>query len=106
MPETPIYKIIFHNHSKVYELFAAGVGSSDLYGFIEVTDLQFHVDEGVVIDPTEERLQEEFADTSALFLPMHSVIRVEKVKRRGQCKIRDSKSGEKVTPLPLPARPR
>lgn len=106
MPDNPIYKIIFHNHNKVYELFAAGVGSSDLYGFIEVSELQFDLEEGVVIDPTEDRLREEFADTEALFLPMHSVIRVEKVKQRGQCKIRDSKSGEKVTSLPLPAKQR
>jgi hypothetical protein len=36
-----------------------------------------------------------------LHLPMHSVVRVEEVKEKGQSVIRDRESGEKVTPFPL-----
>jgi hypothetical protein len=57
------------------------------------------------LDPTEERLREEFAETRVLHLPMQSVLRVEEVERRGNPSIRDAASGEKVvTPFPLPAR--
>lgn len=97
-----LFKVSFHNQGKVYELYCRKVAGSDLsYGFIEVSELVFETDESVVIDPTEERLREEFEATEVLHLPMHSVIRVEQVQRRGTCVIRDSKSGEKVTPLPL-----
>jgi len=100
MSKAILYKVIFLNHGKVYELFASGVTSSGLYGFVEISELQFS-DEGVVIDPTEDRIREEFADSEVLHLPMHSVLRVEQVKARGQCKIRDRETGEKVTPFPL-----
>ena len=97
-----MYKVIFHNQNKVYELYCQKVSGSELaYGFVEISELVFDVDESIVIDPTEERLREEFADVDGLHLPMHAVIRIERVNKRGTCVIRDSHSGEKVTPLPL-----
>lgn len=97
-----MYKISFLNQGKVYEIFCRKVSGSELsYGFIEASELVFETDDSVVIDPTEERLREEFADVEVLHVPMHSVIRVEQVKKRGTAVIRDSHSGEKVTPLPV-----
>ncbi len=97
-----MYKISFLNQGKVYELFARKACGSELsYGFIEVSELVFDGDDSVVIDPTEERMREEFADVEVLHIPMHSVIRIEQVRKRGTCVIRDSKTGEKVTPLPV-----
>ena len=67
----------------------------------------FDVRDGLVVDPTEERLQAEFATTRTLHLPMQSVLRVEEVEKKGASVIRDAASGETVvTPFPLPARPR
>lgn len=96
-----IYKVIFLNHGKVYELFARNVVSSGLYGFIEVEDLIFSNTKGLVVDPTEERMRDEFAGTRILHLPMHSVVRIEEVEKRGTCLIRDRESGEKIMPFPL-----
>lgn len=97
-----MYKISFHNQGKVYEIYCRKVGGSDLaYGFVEASELVFETDESVVIDPTEERLREEFADVEVLHIPMHAVIRIEKVRKRGMSLIRDRETGEKVTPLPL-----
>lgn len=96
-----MYKIVFFNHGNVYELFAEQVESSDLYGFVEAAGLVFERGDRIVVDPTEERLRAEFADTERLMLPMQSVIRIEKVSKRGACVIRDRKTGDKVTPLPV-----
>jgi len=96
-----MFKLVFLNQGKVYELFAERVDSSHLYGFIEASRLVFDTDSRVVVDPTEERLRAEFAETEKLMLPMQSVIRIEQVKKRGKCVIRDRSTGEKVTPLPL-----
>ena len=64
------------------------------------------VNEGLVVDPTEERLRDEFADTRVLHLPMQSIVRIEEVDRKGQTAIRDAATGEKVvTPFPMPAKP-
>lgn len=103
----PLYKIVFLNHGKVYELYARRVSASDIWGFTVIADLVFDVHDGVVVDPTEERLREEFGDTRALHLPMHSVVRIEEVEKKSASAIRDATSGEKVvTPFPMPVKPR
>ncbi len=103
----PLYKVTFLNAGKVYEIYARTVASGALWGFTEVSELVFDVHDGVVIDPTEERLRDEFGNTRALHLPMHSIVRIEEVERKGQSAIRDASTGEKVvTPFPLPAKPR
>ena len=103
----PLYKITFLNAGKVYELYARSVQSGALWGFTEVRELVFDVHDGVVVDPTEERLRDEFGATRALHLPMQSIVRIEEVERKGASAIRDAATGEKVvTPFPLPARPR
>lgn len=102
-----LYKVTFHNHGKVYELYARKVASSGLWGFTEVGDLVFDVHDGLVVDPTEERLRDEFGGTRALHLPMQSIVRIEEVEKKGASAIRDAETGEKVvTPFPLPAKPR
>jgi hypothetical protein len=94
-----LYKVTFLNHGKSYELYAKRVTASDLYGFVLVSELQFEAS-GLVLDPVEEKLREEFGNTEALHLPMHSVVRVEEVRERGAARIRDS-AGEKVVPFSL-----
>lgn len=102
-----LYKITFLNAGKIYELHARRVAASELWGFTQVSDLVFGTGEGIVVDPTEERLRDEFGNTRVLHLPMQSVVRVEEVEQRGQLSIRDAASGEKVvTPFPVPSKPR
>ena len=100
MEDKRLYKISFLNHGKVYELFSEGVTSSGLWGFIEVSGLVFDTTEGLVVDPTEEKMRDEFKTTRVLHLPIQSVLRIEEVEKRGPCLIRDRESGEKVTPFP------
>jgi hypothetical protein len=101
MAEKRLFKIIFLNQGKVYELFSKSVASSGLWGFIEVSDLVFEEGDGLVVDPTEEKMREEFSSARVLHLPIQSVLRVEEVDQRGKCRIRDRESGEKVTPFPI-----
>lgn len=102
-----LYKITFLNHGKVYELYARSVASSALWGFTEVAQLEFDVRDGLVLDPTEERLRDEFGNTRVLHLPMQSIVRVEEVEKKGASAIRDATTGETVvTPFPMPGKPR
>lgn len=106
MASKTLYKITFLNHGKIYELYAHSVSSSALWGFTEIGEIAFDVNESVVVDPTEERLRDEFGNTRRLHLPIQAIIRVEEVDRRGKLTIRDASTGEKVvTPFPLPAKP-
>lgn len=100
-----LYKITFFNAGKIYELYARKIISSDIWGFTEISELVFDVNEGLVVDPTEERLRDEFSNTKILHLPMQSIVRIEEVDRKGQLAIRDATTGEKVVmPFPMPTK--
>ncbi|AXI82841.1 DUF1820 family protein [Xylella taiwanensis] len=102
-----LYKITFVNHGKLYELYARRVISSHLWGFNEISELVFDMHGGLVVDPIEEQLRYEFANTKTLHLPMQSIVRVEEVDKKGQSVIRDADTGEKVvTPFLAPFKPR
>ena len=96
-----LFRIAFLNHGKVYEIFCSGVCTSGLLGFIEVSGLEFEDKDSLVVDPTEEKMRDEFESVEILHLPMHSVLRVEQVRKKGPAIIRDRESGEKVTPFPI-----
>ena len=103
----PLYKVTFLNAGRIYELYARRVASGALWGFTEVAELVFDVHAGIVVDPTEERLRDEFGDTRVLHLPMQSIVRIEEVEKKGVSAIRDATTGEAVvTPFPMPAKPR
>jgi hypothetical protein len=98
-----IFRIAFHNSGKVYQLHAQQVAQGELYGFIEVRDLLFGEHTSVVIDPAEEKLKAEFAGVQRLILPLHTVIRIEEVEKRGQNKILEiDGSLSNITPFPMP----
>lgn len=98
-----LYKVTFLSNGKVYELHARQVSASEVWGFTAIADLVFDADgASLVIDPIEERLRDEFANTKVLHLPMHAIMRIEEVRQRGQLAIRDAATGEKITPFPLP----
>jgi hypothetical protein len=98
-----LYRVTFLSQGKSIELYAREVASSGLWGFIEVGALVFEPPgEGLVVDPTEERLRDEFGGTRRLHLPMHAIVRIEEVDKRGTCRIRDAiGGGDKVVPLPI-----
>ncbi|MCP5158877.1 MAG: DUF1820 family protein [Gammaproteobacteria bacterium] len=100
-----IYRVLFVNQGKLYELYARSIHQADLYGFIEVEELIFGEHSSVLVNPAEERLQSEFAGVRRTFIPVYSVVRIDEVEREGVSKIRPSEGGDNVTPFPQPAFP-
>ncbi len=97
-----IYKIIFMNQGKIYEVYARKVSQEGFWGFIEIEQLVFGERSSVVLDPSEEKLKDEFADVKRTYLPMHAVIRIDEVSREGTAKIIAIEAGSNVTPFPMP----
>jgi hypothetical protein len=99
-----VYKVAFVNEGKVYELYARSVGPSSLIGFVEVEGLLFGERSSVLVDPSEEKLRSEFAGVERTLIPMHSVVRIDQVAKRGTAKITaiTGGSGDKARPLPSP----
>lgn len=99
-----IYKVVFHSQGQVYELYAEEIYQSDLYGFIEVEGYKFNTRKGVVVDPSEEKLQQEFEGVQRSYIPMHCVIRIDEVETQGAARIRET-TGDKIMPFPVPMMP-
>jgi hypothetical protein len=102
MASKPIYKVIFLHQGKVYEVYARNVRQTGtLFGFVEIDELIFDARKSVVVDPSEERLQVEFAGVKRTFLPMHYVLRIDEVEKQGVSKI-TAAEGSNVTQFPMP----
>jgi hypothetical protein len=100
MPSKSIYKVVFFNQGKVYEVFVRRVYQGDLYGFVVIEDLVFGGRSSVVVDPGEERLKTEFESVKRVHIPMHAVIRIDEVEKQGVAKI--SEAGANVAMFPSP----
>lgn len=105
MSDNPVFRIVFVNAGKRYEIYAKSVHQGQLYGFVEVEELLFGSRSGIVVDPSEEKLKAEFDGVKRTQIPMHSVIRIDEVEKQGVAKITEA-SGAVVTPFPLPAAPK
>jgi len=102
MSKKPIYKVIFHNQGKVYEIYARSVSQGNLFGFIEVEKLVFGEKSTVVLDPSEENLKSEFRDVNRTYIPLHAVIRIDEVSKQGIAKaVVHAGKGENVMPFPI-----
>lgn len=102
MAASHIFRILFVNQGKVYEIYARKVGHGELFGFIEVEELIFGERSSVVLDPTEERIKGEFAGVKRSYLPLHSVLRIDEVKKQGVSKI-SALEGGNVSQFPVPS---
>lgn len=102
-PETvqSIYRVLFHNQGQIYELYARSIYQSDLYGFVEVEDYTFGSRSQMLIDPSEDKLRNEFEGVQRSFIPLHSIVRIDEVEKEGTAKITSS-DGSTVTPFPMP----
>ena len=93
------FRIQFHNHNRIYELYAHQVSQSHMAGFIEIGEIIFGEHSKLLIDPAEEKLKHEFGDVKHIYVPHHSVIRIDEVDQSGKNRILDSE-GSTVTSFP------
>ncbi|NCW56812.1 MAG: DUF1820 family protein [Gammaproteobacteria bacterium] len=86
---------------KIYEVYARKVSHGNLFGFIEIEELVFGERSSVVLDPGEERIKSEFEGVKRSYLPLHSVLRIDEVKKQGVSKI-SALEGSNVAQFPMP----
>lgn len=96
--EESIYRVAFVNQDKVYELYVRHVFQSDLWGFLELEGFVFGSRSELVVDPSEEKLRQQFGEVKRTYVPMHSVIRIDEVRQSGVAKITEAKGI--ITPFP------
>ena len=104
MATSHIFKVLFVNQGKVYEIYARSVSHGGLFGFIEVEELVFGERSSVVVDPGEEKIKAEFEGVKRTYLPLHAVLRIDEVRKQGVSKISTFEGGN-VTQFPVPVFP-
>ena len=71
-----VYKIILIQLGEIYEVFAKQIYQSDMYGFIEVEEYIFNKDKQLVVDPSSEKLKNEFSMVERSYIPINSIVRL------------------------------
>jgi hypothetical protein len=104
MAANHIFKIIFVNQGKLYEIYARKVSHGTLFGFVEVEEFVFGERSTVVLDPAEERVKTEFAGVTRSYLPLQSIVRIDEVRKQGSAKI-TVLEGSNVAQFPMPLLP-
>ena len=106
MANQPVYKVIFQNGNQVFEVFARQIYQSDMWGFIEVEEFVFGERSQIVVDPSEEKLKNEFNGVKRSYIPLQAIIRIDEVDKEGSSKISDDASLVAVmspaSPSPVP----
>ncbi|GAC25296.1 hypothetical protein GMES_3006 [Paraglaciecola mesophila KMM 241] len=97
---TSLFRIQFIANGVRYELYVRELCQGSLFGFIEIGDFVWDSHTSVVVDPSHEKLKDEFADVTTTYIPMHNVLRIDEVKKQGTAKI--SELSDKVTAFPSP----
>ena len=59
----------------------------------------------VVVDPSEEKVKAEFEGVQRTYLPLHSVLRVDEVRKQGVSKVSVVEGASNVTQFPMPMYP-
>ena len=105
MSKKPVYKIIFYNHGKLYEIYARNIHQGALFSFVEVEKLIFGEKTSVVVDPVEEGLKAEFSNVSRTYIPLHAIVRIDEVDKQGTARVTEvAGKGGTVTPFPVYSR--
>ena len=101
MASKHIFKVVFMNQGKVYEIYARSVSHGGLFGFVEVEELIFGERTMVVVDPSEEKIKSEFAGVKRTYLPMHAIVRIDEVEKQGISKISSVEGNVAQFPMPM-----
>lgn len=91
--ERRLYRVLFQNQGKLFEVYARTVVQGGLFGFIEIEDLVFGEKSTILVDPNEDSLRKEFEGAKRIYVPLHSVVRVDEMER-------DSQARSRVIPMP------
>ena len=96
------------NDGRAVLMVSGGSSPAPAYKHLSTLDLDWqHVDVAMVderwVDPSHEKLKSEFADVTSTYIPMHNILRIDAVRKKGTAKIikLDNKS-DKVMPFPSP----
>lgn len=100
MSNEMLYRVKFYNLDKIYQIYVKDIYQGEMYGFVVLEGFVFDEHTTLVVDPSEEKLKTEFEGVDSTLVPIHSIIRIDAVQKRGSASVKDI-SGN-VTQFPSP----
>lgn len=98
----PLYRVIFVQHDKVYEVYARFLTEESLMGFIEIEELIFQdTKSAILVDPSEEKLRAEFKGVRRSYIPLHTILRIDEVTKEGAAHVTPAEKRGNVSHLPF-----
>lgn len=95
-----LYRVIFLQEDKIYEIYSRFITEESLMGFIEAEELMFDENTTLVVDPSEEKLKAEFTGVRRTYIPQHLILRIDEVEKKGTGKIKDGGKKSNVSHFP------
>lgn len=102
MSSETLYKITFLNKGEVFEIHAGEIWQSEMLGFVEVGELKLGDESALVIDPSDEKIKQEFKGVKRTYLPLSSILRIDEVEKQGANKVTTLSATSNVTAFPSP----
>jgi hypothetical protein len=94
--ENIIYRVLFHQDGKIFEVYSRYISEESLVGFLEVDELVLSESRStILVDPNEEKLRQEFKGVQRSYIPIHLILRIDEVLKEGLCAVTDA--SEKAT---------
>ena len=78
MPKEIVYRVLYHQQTVPFELYARSVSESEMFGFVELEELVF---ETAATEPAQEKVKQEFDAVKRTYIPLTNVIRIDAIER-------------------------
>ena len=77
--KSPIYRVHFQTEDRNYSLLTRSVKESELFGFIEISEIIFEDINRLIISPEDEALRKEFAKVESISIPHQYLRRIDRL---------------------------
>lgn len=99
--ENIVYRVLFHQDGKIFEVYSRFVSEESLVGFLEVDELVLNDSRStILVDPTEEKMRHEFKDVQRTYIPIHLIIRIDEIIKEGISAIKSEKKSDNISQFP------
>ena len=89
--EQTIYRVVFTQEDKIYEIYVRSVSEESLMGFIEVEEFVLTDSlSSTAQDSSDALLRAEFDKVKRSYIPIHLLLRIDEMKAKEMSKIETS----------------
>ncbi len=98
--DTPLYRVVFTQEEKIYEVYAQSLSEESLMGFIEIEEFVLNNDTSNSTSESDEDVKSEFVGVKRSYIPMHMILRIDEMEAQGIEAEKDTANQDNIHPFP------